>query len=1018
MKKTSAKILSFFMGIMLVITGIGPVAKAEEAAIVASGICGDNLTWTFDEDSILRIDGTGEMYDYNWSPYGSGRAPWAGKYDSQIQKVVVSEGVTSIGKSAFSFCQCVDTVELPESITSIGDNAFYFATRLQAVTLPDKLEYLGESAFGSCELIRSITIPEKINYIPRGCFIGCDNLRQVTVLSDYIEYVGKQAFYSCWELKEVDFRGQVNEVKELAFRGCDKLVSFGRLTAMKKIGEKAFETSFEKANLTDISFIKGMEYIGTHAFDSEFLTTVTLPETVQNFEDWPFGENMKEVTVETSANITIYDDYFQREGQDASAKIYVHKVKTTQKVLVNNLSSRDIYVDGELVKAGETAISNPKSEETTTPSETESTTDTEDYPLSGGSKEVGCWAFDEDTATLTLSGETIEMCRCDHLVNKVKHIVFEEGCKYFVDYGYDYVTPFTNVETLSLPSTLINAPLAMVKNSRNLTSITVDEENPYFKSFNGDLYYVVSLDGKYRLVKYAVGKKDTVVTLASGTIEIGDEAFSNERYVEEIVAPKSVRTLTIPFNNTSINKITVLNPNCDISVSRSTNMTVCSYKGSLVEKTCKSKGLNFEYVETKPIKGIEITKQPNETEFVKGRKADFSGMELKVTYEDGLTYQLHTGYTISGADTNTTGTKTVMISYEGETVFTEINVVDIDENDLLDITESKEVTVSNSEKCKYLYFVPKNSGIYQFYSSGSYDTVGTLMDMNNKVLKTDDDSGNKLNYSLKCELEEGKTYILCTTLYMKGECADFTVHVKLEKLSGECIHSFDKYIKKVEPTCTSEGYTVYQCSKCGEEIETDYVEKIEHAYSVYQVVEPTCISEGYTRYRCDNCGMTKIDNVVAALGHSYVDTVVEATETEYGYVLHECTRCTYSYKDNWVEPKGLEIIMKNQETTTEDGNQETKPKETTAASTVTEKLKKPTVKAKRTAKKIKLTFKSRSKNVKYQIYIKKNGKYKKVKTISKNKYVFKHKKKCYIKVRCVKYVGKRKIYSKFKKISI
>ena len=59
------------------------------STIVASGTCGDNLTWTLDDNSTLTISGTGKMYDYS-------EAPWY-TYSSSITTAIIEDGVTSIG---------------------------------------------------------------------------------------------------------------------------------------------------------------------------------------------------------------------------------------------------------------------------------------------------------------------------------------------------------------------------------------------------------------------------------------------------------------------------------------------------------------------------------------------------------------------------------------------------------------------------------------------------------------------------------------------------------------------------------------------------------------------------------------------------------------------------------------------------------------------------------------------------------------------------------------------------------
>ena len=65
---------------------------------------------------------------------------------------------------------------------------------------------------------------------------------------------------------------------------------------------------------------------------------------------------------------------------------------------------------------------------------------------------------------------------------------------------------------------------------------------------------------------------------------------------------------------------------------------------------------------------------------------------------------------------------------------------------------------------------------------------------------------------------------------------------------------------------------------------------------------------------------------------------------------------------------------------------------------------KPVITLKRNKKKVIVTIKNWQKNTKYQIYVKKRGKYKRIKTIRKNKYSFKfdRSKVCRVKVRVAK----------------
>ena len=76
-------------------TGSYTVSVNKSApAYIASGTCGDNLTWIFTADGTLTISGTGEMNNYdNTVP------PWW-DYNNDITAVVISQGVTSVGNKA------------------------------------------------------------------------------------------------------------------------------------------------------------------------------------------------------------------------------------------------------------------------------------------------------------------------------------------------------------------------------------------------------------------------------------------------------------------------------------------------------------------------------------------------------------------------------------------------------------------------------------------------------------------------------------------------------------------------------------------------------------------------------------------------------------------------------------------------------------------------------------------------------------------------------------------------------
>ncbi len=105
----------------------GITASAEEAgAGTEAGTQTWNegdLTWTLTADGTMTISGKGAMKEY----YNSDVSP-ATQKKASVKKVVISNGVTSIGRYAFKDCSSLTSITIPDSVTSIGELAFYDCT--------------------------------------------------------------------------------------------------------------------------------------------------------------------------------------------------------------------------------------------------------------------------------------------------------------------------------------------------------------------------------------------------------------------------------------------------------------------------------------------------------------------------------------------------------------------------------------------------------------------------------------------------------------------------------------------------------------------------------------------------------------------------------------------------------------------------------------------------------------------------------------------------------------------------
>lgn len=116
--------------------------------------CGDNAYWSFDENSgVLTISGTGKMYNYGAVGYDDNIPSWwihnAEGYSCSLnsaKKLVVDEGITSLGEQAFQFLN-IENVQLPKSLKTINSGAFDNCPKLKSVTIPKQVEHIGLGVF-------------------------------------------------------------------------------------------------------------------------------------------------------------------------------------------------------------------------------------------------------------------------------------------------------------------------------------------------------------------------------------------------------------------------------------------------------------------------------------------------------------------------------------------------------------------------------------------------------------------------------------------------------------------------------------------------------------------------------------------------------------------------------------------------------------------------------------------------------------------------------------------------------
>ena len=291
--------------------------------------------WTLD-GTVLTISGNGAMADYNRCVL-----PWG----TLITEVVIEEGVTHVGHSAFYNCNMIKTAVVPDSVTSIGASAFGGCSSLECLTLPfvgntfNGTHYknfgyifgayyssynenyvpaslktviitnetsIAANAFNGCNSIANITIPDSVISVGDGAFANCGSLENVYV-SDLSNWINIEFAYNANPLCNGANLYLNNElvtdlvipegeeiIKQNAFNGCTSIKTVKIPASVALIDSNAFrECQIGKVDIEDIAAWCNIRFgydanpvnAGAKLYlNGELLTKLVIPNGVTNFE--------------------------------------------------------------------------------------------------------------------------------------------------------------------------------------------------------------------------------------------------------------------------------------------------------------------------------------------------------------------------------------------------------------------------------------------------------------------------------------------------------------------------------------------------------------------------------------------------------------------------------------------------------------------------------------------------------------------------------------------------------------
>lgn len=466
------RLLSILLVLLTALTLLPLGALADD-----NNKCGENLTWEF-KGGTLSIDGTGEMYDYSEDYL----APWS-EHCVEITNVTISDGVTSIGSSAFCYCS-VKSITLPFGLKHIGASAFFYCPNIQQIKIPDSVEHIDPYAFSFCKGLHTVQLPSSLTLISEELFAECDNLKNLSI-PDTVTEIGANAFLRCTAFILEKLPAGIKSIGAAAFANCGNIESLALPGTLESIGEAAFNgTAIDKA-----SFAGTPERWTAIGGDACCIAQdkIDFLEHTCDFSGWEYDEH-----------------------------------KHWQQCTCGKTQSEEEHTgDGDTCTVCGTVLSEA---------------------LGSGSIDGGLsWSLSRSGA-LTISGSgkmpdfssVANAAPWDKQKGKIQSVVIESGVQSISGGAFSGCTA---LEKVSISDTVAQIDLNAFDGCTALAEFEVAEGNKAFLSVGGVLF---SADKE--LLRCPVGKSADY-TVPSGTVAIAGGAFKDCAKLESLVIPDSVTAI-------------------------------------------------------------------------------------------------------------------------------------------------------------------------------------------------------------------------------------------------------------------------------------------------------------------------------------------------------------------------------------------------------------------------------------------------------------------------------------------
>ena len=655
----------------------------------------------------------------------------------KLKKVNFGSGLTEIGGSAFANCTQLTDIDIPDTVTRINSNAFSGCTNLAAVKLSKSLTVLEGEAFANtaiesieipksldkagpayinisgtydgikyvvlagpfclCNRLKTVTFEEGTTQIAENLFAGCIGLEEITI-PDTVTVIESNAFTDCRKLKKVNFGSGLTEIGGGAFASCTQLTNIDIPDTVTAMGDYVFKgcESLISAKLPDTR-----KNINNATFQNcSSLQRVKFTDSVTAIREFAFANCSSLTEVPVSANLSIIERY-AFYNCDALTDI---TIPSTVKTMGNN-AFRDCEVLKNVRISDYSVTVIPDDAFADNPS-------LQSIVLPKGLQKISSAAFNNCTSlTEVFIPESVTSIADNAFSYPAKMTVYGRRGSYAEEYcqqkGIRFVDNCVLVEGIILEESVCDDEDCIVMETGEMKELAFEifpedaNEVIYLKSDNNCVsisgMHITSLKaGDAAITAYTDGGTDYTFTIHNRSVTGITLPTLPEQLTVTLGSELDTTGLAVQVNyNDSTNKLTQ-----DYTISgfdqntagvQKLTVSYTALSGSVYSAT-----FNVEVVDPRGRQtGIEITKLPDRTTYIKREKLDTTGMIVSAVYDNGNT-EVITDYKASGYNALKLGKQTITVTAGEFSATFEVEVVtepdyskgDINADGKIDITDA------------------------------------------------------------------------------------------------------------------------------------------------------------------------------------------------------------------------------------------------------------------------------------------------------------------------------------------